>query len=233
MQQLNTRLPYEDPLNFLPRGLTKLYSLWVSRTYPFAFIGRNVSIHFTCKLSRQRAPGIRLGNSVTLFEHVWLNPANNDPTIPFTGEPRIVIEDNCIINTGSMISARNRIHLERSVNVSQQVLIIDHNHAYEDIDVPIVKQGITDGGRIRIGEGSWIGHGAAVMCSRGELTIGRHCVISANSVVTRSLPDYSVAFGVPATIIRQYDPEERSWRMGTMKRTADRENAPALSAVGR
>ena len=91
---------------------------------------------------------------------------------------------------------------------------MDHNHAYEDIEIPIIKQGITEGGRIRIGEGSWIGRGAAILCSRGELTIGRHCVVSANSVVMRSIPDYSVVFGMPATIIRQYDPEKRAWRMG-------------------
>ena len=91
---------------------------------------------------------------------------------------------------------------------------MDHNHAYEDIEIPIIQQGITKGGRIRIGEGSWIGHGAAIVCSRGELTIGRHCIVAANSVVTRSIPDCSVVFGIPATIIRQYDPKTRVWRMG-------------------
>jgi acetyltransferase-like isoleucine patch superfamily enzyme len=85
--------------------------------------------------------------------------------------------------------------------------------------VPIIEQGITNGGSIRIGEGSWIGHGAAILCSRGELTIGRHCVVSANSVVTRSIPDYSVVFGMPAMIIRQYDPEAGAWRMGPLSRT--------------
>ena len=42
------------------------------------------------------------------------------------------------------ISAKNRIHLERDVLVGQQVLIVDHNHAYEDITIPIVNQGITE-----------------------------------------------------------------------------------------
>jgi len=144
-----------------------------------------------------------------------------------------VVDDNCIVAFGSIISAKNRIHLERDVNVAQQVLIMDHNHAYEDIEVPIVKQGITEGGRIRIGEGSWIGHGAAILCSRGELTIGRHCVVAANSVVTRSIPDYSVVFGIPATIIRQYDPETRAWRMGQVKGrgAVDRENAVQCSSL--
>ena len=113
--------------------------------------------------------------------------------------------------------------------VGQHVIIQDHNHAYEDIATPIMQQGSTKGGRIRIGEGSWIGRGAAILCSRGDLTIGRHCVVSANSVVMRSIPDYSVVFGMPAAIIRQYDPEKGAWRMGQVRRgAADRDHAVTL-----
>jgi acetyltransferase-like isoleucine patch superfamily enzyme len=231
VQHPNNRRPLEDPLELFPRGLKKIYSIWVRLTYPFASLGRDVSFHFTSKVSRERAPRISLGNSVSVGQHAWLNVATGDPT----GEPTIVIDDNCIIAVGSILSAKNRIYLERNVNVAQQVLIMDHNHAYEDIDVPIIKQGITEGGRIRIGEGSWIGHGAAILCSRGELTIGRHCVVSANSVVMRSMPDYSVAFGIPATIIRQYDPERRVWSMGQLRNpsAADPKSMAALSSAGR
>ena len=126
-----------------------------------------------------------------------------------TGDPIIVIEDNCAIGTGSIISAKNHIHLERDVLVAQSVLIVDHNHAYEDIDSTDRQQGITEGGTIRIGQGSWIAHGVAILCPKGELIIGRNCVVAANSVVTRSIPDYSLAAGYPAKIIRQYDPETR------------------------
>lgn len=207
----NHRPRFEDPLLLVPRGLTKLYSIWVSLVYPFASKGRNLSFHFTSLVSRPRAVRISLGNSVSVQKDVWLNVATEEPT----GEPVIVIEDNCSIGYGTMLSARNRIHLERDVLIGQQVAILDHNHAYEDINTPIVKQGITEGGTIRIGQGSWIGRGSAIICGRGELTIGRNCVIAVNSMVTRSIPDYSVVFGSPATIIRQYDPETRTWRMGS------------------
>ena len=210
MQHASNRPPFGDPLELIPRGFTKLYSIWVSRTYPFASIGRDLSFHFTSKVSRQRATRISLGHSVRLLEGAWLSVATDDPT----GEPTIIIEDNCSIGADSIISGKNCVHLERDVLVGQHVVIQDHNHAYEDVDVPIIQQGITQGGRIRIGEGSWIGRGAAILCARGELTIGRHCVVSANSVVMRSIPDYSVVFGMPATIVRQYDPEKRIWRMG-------------------
>jgi acetyltransferase-like isoleucine patch superfamily enzyme len=207
----NHRRPLQDPLELLPKGITKLYSIWVSLVYPFASKGSNLSFHFTSQLDRERATRISLGNSVTLKRDAWLNVATEDPT----GEPVIVIDDNCTLGYGTMVSAKNRIHLERDVIVGQQVAILDHNHAYEDITIPIVNQGITEGGRIRIGQGTWIGRGSSIICARGELTIGRHCVVGVNSMVMRSIPDYSVVFGSPATIIRQYDPETRAWLTGS------------------
>ena len=216
----NQRPPFPDPLELLPRGLTKLYSIWVSLIYPFASIGRNVSFHHTSQLDRRRSFRISLGDSVSLRKDAWLNVA--DDSLDREAEPAIVLEDNCHIGYGSIISAKNLIHLERDVLVGQQVIIVDHNHAYEDITIPVVKQDITEGGRIRIGQGSWIGRGAAIICPKGELVIGRNCVIAVNSVVTRSIPDYSVVVGMPARIIRQYDPETRSWRIGRNEGRAER-----------
>jgi acetyltransferase-like isoleucine patch superfamily enzyme len=223
MRRAQHRPRFRDPLELLPKGLTKLYSIWVGMTYPFASKGRNLSFHFTSQLDRQRAVRISLGSSISLKKDAWLSVATEDPT----GEPVIVIDDNCHIGYGSIISAKNRIHLERDVLVAQQVLIVDHNHAYEDVTLPIAKQGITEGGRIRIGQGSWIGRGAAIICSRGQLTIGRNCVIAVNTVVTRSIPDYCLVWGNPAMIIRQYDPETRAWHIGSTKnRTTRSQSAP-------
>jgi acetyltransferase-like isoleucine patch superfamily enzyme len=234
-ERSNNRGYSEDPLQLFSKGLTKLYSAWLRCTHPFASLGRNVSFHFTSRISRQRAWGICLGDSVTIGDHAWLNVATDDPSGGPVGEPTIVIDDGCHIGSGSIVSGRNRVHIEADVLLGQNVVIQDHSHAYEDVDTPIIKQGITKGGRIRIGKGSWIGRGAAILCSRGELTIGRHCVVSANSVVMRSIPDYSVVFGMPATIIRQYDFERRAWRLGQLRAagTTDRQKMTAASSVGK
>lgn len=215
--------PSNDPLDLLPRAITKLYSLWLSHTYPLASVGKNASFHFTSKICRARATRISLGDDVSLREYAWLNVATDD----YIGDPVIVLEENCHVGFGSIISARNLIHLERKVLVGQMVIIMDHNHSYEAIDIPVIDQGVSGNGRIHIGEGTWIGHGASIICPRGTLTIGKNCVIAANSMVTRSIPDYSVVFGNPAKIIKQFDPVNQTWIIGST-RNAVAHSEPAL-----
>ena len=197
----------EDPLAGFPRLASKLHSLWLAYTYPFASIGKDVSVHYSCDLSRSRANYIRLGNSVILARDVWLNI----PNVSICDEPAIIIEDGCGIGRRSVISAKNQIHIERDTLLGPSVLVMDHNHEFRDVTVPISRQPMTPGGRIRIEEGCWIGFGAAILCSQGELVIGRNSVVGANSVVSRSVPAYSVVTGNPARIKKQYDPAKNSW----------------------
>ena len=110
-----------------------------------------------------------------------------------------------------MISAKNQIHIEPNTILALRYSLWDHNHAYEDVTVPINQQPMTPGGRIRIEEGCWIGFGAAIICSRGELVIGRGSVVGANSVVTHSVHAHSVAAGNPARIVKQYNPLKKAW----------------------
>ena len=127
------------------------------------------------------------------------------------GGVKIVIDDHCVINAQAVISAKNNIHLERNVMVSACALIMDHNHAYEDVAKPIQGQGSTPGGTIRIEQGCWIGHGAAIVCGKGELVIGRNSVIAANALVARSFPPYSVIVGNPARLARKFDSVKGIW----------------------
>ena len=61
-------------------------------------------------------------------------------------------------------------------------------------------QGIVQKGqKVFIGEGSYIGINAVIV---GNIKIGKHCVIGANSVVTKNVPDYCVAVGSPAKVIK-------------------------------
>jgi acetyltransferase-like isoleucine patch superfamily enzyme len=189
---------FEDEEGFLSRALTKLNSLWVARTYPFAGKGHNLSLHYASEISRNLADRIRLGNRVQIGKHTWLSPdLDENPEI------KITIEDHCRLAERCTISAKNSIYLERNVVLGCDVLIIDNNHAHENVSIPISQQGTTPGGRIRIEEGCRIGHGVAIVCDKGELVLGRNCVVAPGAVVTRSFPPNSTVSGNPARIVQK------------------------------
>jgi acetyltransferase-like isoleucine patch superfamily enzyme len=200
-----------DPLLLIPRIASRLRTWWMLRTYPFAFVGRDFWAHYSCDLRRSVSPYMKFGNSVWLDGNVWLNI----PFIPEGTEPVIVLDDGCKIGRRCMISAQNRVHLEKDTVFGPHVLVMDHNHAFEDVTVPIGLQGTTEGGTIRIEEGCWVGFGAAIVCGKGELVVGKNSVIGANSVVTRSIPPHSVVTGNPARVVKQFDPAKGKWVLGT------------------
>lgn len=197
------RAHFEDPLGLFPWGLSKLYTLWLRATYPFASIGRDLFVHYSFLVNRSMAPWLKLGNSVIVGKDVWFNIVSEA-----ADEVTLVIDDNCCIAARCWISAKNHIHLERDVNLGSSVLIMDHNHSYENTELPIRKQPATRGGRIRIERGCRIGHGAAIVCARGELVLGQNCVVAANAVVLRSAPPYSMIAGNPARVIARFDPSQ-------------------------
>jgi acetyltransferase-like isoleucine patch superfamily enzyme len=183
--------------------IRSLYSTWVSVTYPFESAGVGLQIHPVSSLPRSHAHRVRLGRSVVVEKHGALHV--RAPLEDVSREPVIVIGDNCTIGARSTISAKNCIKLDSNVTLGRTVLIQDHAHAYEDVTVSIKHQGITPGGRIRIGEGCHIGDGAVILCYKGELLVGPNCIVQPKSVITRSFPANSVLGGNPARVIRQAD----------------------------
>ncbi len=120
----------------------------------------------------------------------------------------IQIGNHVHIGRNNIIGARKRIILEDHVLLGPHVMIGDHSHQYEDVAVPIKLQDVTEGGPIRIERDSWIGANVFIL---PQVTIGRHAVVGANSVVNRDIPPYSVAVGAPARVIKQYDFERKEW----------------------
>ena len=114
--------------------------------------------------------------------------------------PIITIGERCMIGRGSSIVARCGISIEAEVTTGPNVYVTDHNHVYEDIDVPISRQWLSEG-RVRVGYGSWLGAGVVVLAGSD---IGRNVVVAANSVVRGTIPDNSVVAGAPAKVVRQH-----------------------------
>jgi abequosyltransferase len=187
--------------------LTKLNTIWMQTTYPFGRFGRHVSIHYSCDIRRSISNRVQIGDSVYLAPDNWLNipELSSDPT------PVLIIGDGCKIGRRCMLSAKNRVCLEENVLLGPGVLITDHSHEFSDVNSPILAQGITAGGTVRIERNCWIGFGAAIVCTTGELVIGRNSVVGTNAVVTRSIPPFCVVAGNPAKIVRRYDSVSGQW----------------------
>ena len=90
------------------------------------------------------------------------------------------------------------VTLEDDVLVGSHVSIANggRQHGIERLDIPIREQP-GEWPHVTIGADTWIGDGAVVLTD-----VGRHCVIGAGAVVTRPVPDYAIAVGNPARVIR-------------------------------
>ncbi|QUL37329.1 DapH/DapD/GlmU-related protein [Erythrobacter sp. JK5] len=112
-----------------------------------------------------------------------------------------------MIGNHAHIVVTRKVEFGESVLTADRLFVADNRHTFEDPAIPIRDQGLTQLAEVRIGDGSWIGEN---VCISGA-SIGRHCVIAANSVVTRDIPDLCVAAGAPARIVKRYCESRKGW----------------------
>lgn len=147
------------------------------------------------------------GKNVKLSDGVQIRP---DCDL-FAGGGDILLGDR------TDVGERNRI--DGDVVVGDAVLIgpdsyiSSVDHCFDDVSIPVLDQGCFTSkknghGYLHIGDGSWIGCHCAIV---GDVHIGRHCVVGANSVVTRDVPDFCVVAGAPARIVKRFDLESGEW----------------------
>jgi acetyltransferase-like isoleucine patch superfamily enzyme len=148
-------------------------------------------------------------NNISIDDNVCIDYKSWLAAVPHTNQEKCEL----IIGEGTRIGNFNHIYATKSIKIGKNVLtadkvyISDNLHGYEDVDLPILKQPIKQIGIVIIGDGSWLGENVCVIGAK----IGKHCVIGANSVVTRDIPDYSVAVGVPAKVIKRYCFDKKEW----------------------
>lgn len=167
----------------------------------FKAFGKNIAIQSPLRIEGEE--NIMIGDNVLVQYKSWLG------AVPLTGasECLLSIGNGCTIGHFNEIFATQRIVIEANVLTADRVYISDNIHGYENPELPVMQQPVRQTASVTIGEGSWLGVGVAVIGA----SIGRHCVIGANAVVTKDIPDYSVAVGIPARVIKRYDFSSRKW----------------------
>ncbi|OGP94748.1 MAG: hypothetical protein A2157_05650 [Deltaproteobacteria bacterium RBG_16_47_11] len=174
----------------------------IKNRFLFGAYGKDVYIEPGVVINRPRF--VHLGDHVRIKRNTSINLHPKDKG---SKEGLLFVGDRVMISEGCVISALNRIVIEENVIVGPHVMVIDNTRRPGDIRHPVMDQEV-DIGSVHIGADSFIGYSACIL---PNVTIGRHCLIGALSVVNRDIPDYSVAVGAPARVEKQYDFNQGEW----------------------
>lgn len=143
---------------------------------------------------------ITIGPNVFIAEGSWLLGSNDSSGY-------LLIGAGTVVGHRVHLVAMKAVSIEASVLIADNVFITDCKHDFVDISKSIIDQPVSFIGEVSIGEGSMIGENACIM----GVKVGKHCVVGANAVVTKDVPDYSVVAGVPARVISHFDFELNQW----------------------
>lgn len=147
------------------------------------FLGKNVEIHARAGYGR-----MEIGR--------WVHIGDGNAIRCHEGSLRI--GDKAVFGRQNVVNCYLDIEFGDAALVADWVYICDFDHVTADINLPIKDQGIVKA-PVRIGPDTWIGTKVSVL--RGT-RIGRGCVMGAHSVVRGEIPDYAIAVGSPARVVR-------------------------------
>lgn len=144
---------------------------------------------------------------VVPFNHFSIgnNSMIEDFTTVNNGVGDVVIGENSLIGLGNVIIGP--VKIGNNVILAQNIVASGLNHNYDDVTQPIHQQGVNVA-PIVIEDDCWIGANTVVTAG---VTIGKHSVVAAGAVVTKSIPPFSVAVGNPARVIKRYDETQKEW----------------------
>ena len=179
-----------------------LYKLRFKQSRGFIFVGKGVIIRNPRLIETGRNLTIKDFASIQALSRKGIQFGDN----VMIGRYTIIECTGVIRELGEGLRVGNNSN--NDVLFGPRVSVHAENHIFERLDVPIRKQGTSRRG-VKIEDDCWIGSGVIVT---DGVTIGRGSVIAAGSVVTRDIPPFSVAAGVPARVIKQRNNKEGTTR---------------------
>lgn len=216
-RQLWPFLKYEL-IHLLGANLSGSLGYWLRKlTYKHLFKCAGVGVIFGKGIGLRHPGQISLGDRVAVDDYVLLDASGADEKgIEIADD--VIISRNCVIQgkTGpvtisnktdigcnTILTSGGGIFIGSSVLIAANCYIGGGRYLTNRTDIPMMEQGVYTKGPVVIENDVWLGAGAVVL---DGVHIGKGCIVGAGAVVTKNLPDYSVAVGVPAQIIRQRSP---------------------------
>ena len=110
----------------------------------------------------------------------------------------VTIGKNVVVMNGCLMMSAGTITIEDDVRIAANTQLISNNHDPYNRDVITCKP-------VHICKGAWVGAGSTILPG---VTVGKYAIVGAASVVTKDVPDYAVAAGNPAKVIKYLDKEK-------------------------
>lgn len=148
---------------------------------------------------------ISIGKNVYIEKNCRIEGVESYNKVSFN--PSIIFEDNVSVQQNLHLTCANQIVIGKNTAIAANVSITDIHHPYEDINTPIEQQNIITK-PVVIGPDCKIYNNAVILPG---VHVGKHCTIGANAVVTKDIPDYCVAVGAPARVVKRYNERTQKW----------------------
>lgn len=187
---------------WLSNQYNKIYSIWITKQFPQ--IGKNVFFHNKLTLHGEQYIRIQEKSS---FGYGCILTAWDNYTSVQKLSPSINIGKDSHFGEYNHITAINSITIGNGVLTGRWVTITDNAHGksdYENLCIKPHKRNLYSKGPVIIENNVWIGDKVSIM---PNVKIGESSVIAANSVVTKDIPPFSVAAGIPAKVIKTIHPD--------------------------
>ncbi len=187
---------YRFSLEFFSKGLTKIYSLFIS--YRINKVGRGFTVFPYIDLIGGRF--IYFGEGCGIGKRTILSAWSEYRGQKFF--PKITIGNNVWIGEDCHITAINNISIGNGVLLGKKITITDNSHGNFDLKALVkapADRELVSKGAVNIEDNVWIGDKATIL---PNVTIGSNSIIGANSVVTKNIPKNSIAVGNPAKVIK-------------------------------
>jgi acetyltransferase-like isoleucine patch superfamily enzyme len=175
----------------------------------FYFLNRRKYRYLSSKAYVQKLLRVDGKQNITIEKNVVIQRLTWIAAVPLSNamDCHLLIGEGSIIGHFNHIFATGEIEIGKNVLTADKVFITDNQHQFDNIHLPIHTQGVKQLSKVIIGDGSWIGENVCIIGA----SVGKNSVIGANSVVTKDIPDYCVAVGAPAKVIKKFDFENNKW----------------------
>lgn len=147
-----------------------------------------------------------LGGGITIGANVRIG--DNARLSIYGAKAKIIIDDGVYAGANISIITADTVKIEKNVLLASYISIIGHNHGMNPESKDNYGKQPLLGAPTCIKEGAWIGER---VCILPGVTIGKKAIIGSGSVVTKNIPDYSIAVGNPAKVLKRWNFETHKW----------------------